>query len=42
MNPNNLDLENGDEISCCNKYVYLSVTFNYTGMDKRKIEKQIV
>lgn len=38
----NLDLENGQNISHCQSYVYLGVTFNEAGTDSQDIDKRIV
>lgn len=40
--PSTLDLENGQEISNCQNYVYLGVTFDDTGTDTKEIEKRII
>lgn len=40
--PSKLDLENGQEISACQNYVYLGVTFNSTGSDTKEIEKRMI
>lgn len=36
--PSNLDLENGQQISYCQEYVYLGVTFDSTETDTKEIE----
>lgn len=40
--PNNLVLDNGQQIPSCQEYVYLGVTFDSTGTDVKEIEKRIV